>query len=77
MVDHGTGHLRVAGSYRLNEFGQLFDDGNYVAGVILHGRCSLGSLLCVDANTRQHRQFATQREAGETAASASGRNPES
>lgn len=25
-----------------------------------------GSSLCVDANTSQHRQFATQREAGET-----------
>ena len=59
MVDHGTGHLRVAGSYRLNEFGHLVEGGNYVAGVILYGRCSLGSSLCVDANTRQHRQFAT------------------
>lgn len=31
----------------------------------------------VDRNTRQHRQFATQREQTEPAASASGRNPES
>lgn len=32
MVDHGTGHLRVAGRYRLNEFGHLVEGGNYVAG---------------------------------------------
>lgn len=31
----------------------------------------------VDRNTRQHRQFATQREQTKPAASASGRNPES
>ncbi len=60
------GHLRVAGRYRLNEFGYLIEDCNYFAGA----RCRWGVRVCVDANTRQHRQLATQREAVKPEASA-------
>lgn len=66
MVDHGTGHLRVAGSYCLNEFGHLIEDGNYVAGVILHGRCRWGVRYVLTQTPVSIGSSPPTREAGET-----------
>lgn len=75
VVDHGTGHLRVAGSHCLNEFGHLIEDGNYVAGA-----------FCMDVVDGEFTYALTQTPVSignsppnvkqtKPAASASGRNP--